>query len=313
VTIFGESAGAFSVDALLTSYPKETIPPFRAAILQSGQISYGPPSIPSNSVASWYALSKSLNCSGESNLTCVRDSPATTIKSIIEHAALDFSPVPDNITLVSDPARRRLSGDIPIIPTISGSNSQEGRVFQLGVTNLTTFFQEYFPSAPDLWPILEAAYPAGRDGLNTPYDIASQIFTEFFFQCPEAQFANASAKSGIPTWRYYFNASFPNTQSFPGAGVFHASEIGIVFRTYPSLNLTAQEYALANYMQGAWAQFAKNPLGGPGWNAVGTGSDYFGGAEGEDLGALGDVGDVRTGGVTIIPQSVVDNRCSLFT
>ena len=37
VTLFGESAGALSVDALITTSPKN--PPFRAAILQSGQAS----------------------------------------------------------------------------------------------------------------------------------------------------------------------------------------------------------------------------------------------------------------------------------
>jgi carboxylesterase type B len=42
VTIFGESAGGFSVDALITSYDKGSSPPFRAAILESGQISYRP-------------------------------------------------------------------------------------------------------------------------------------------------------------------------------------------------------------------------------------------------------------------------------
>jgi carboxylesterase type B len=40
VTVFGESAGAMSIDALLTSYGRDERPPFRAAILQSGQLSY---------------------------------------------------------------------------------------------------------------------------------------------------------------------------------------------------------------------------------------------------------------------------------
>jgi hypothetical protein len=40
VTIFGESAGAYSIDALLTSYGHNERPPFRGAILQSGQLSF---------------------------------------------------------------------------------------------------------------------------------------------------------------------------------------------------------------------------------------------------------------------------------
>lgn len=128
VTIFGESAGAFSVDALLTSFPKDSTPPFRAAILESGQYSYRQP--PDNSsVLSWNNLTSQLGCPGNygSNLTCVWAANATTIKSIIEQSILDFNPVADNVTLVSQPAVQRLSGNIARIPVLGGTNSQEGR------------------------------------------------------------------------------------------------------------------------------------------------------------------------------------------
>lgn len=95
---------------------------------------------------------------------------------------------------------------------------------------------------------------------------------DFIFQCPQAKWANDTVSVGIPAWRYYFNASFVNTQGYPGLGVYHSSEIPLVFGTYPSANTTTQEYALSNAMMSAWARFAKNPVGGPGWNAVGTGS-----------------------------------------
>lgn len=85
-------------------------------------------------------------------------------------------------------------------------------------------------------------------------------------------------------------------------------------------------------MRGAWATFAKNPANGPGWNAVGTGtagavlstaSDGLPGGilmglngtvqQGDwDLAVLGDVGDVRGSGVTVLPQSAVDGRCGLW-
>lgn len=96
--------------------------------------------------------------------------------------------------------------------------------------------------------------------------------------------------------------------------------------------MTTQEFALAQYMQGAWARFAKNPLGGPGWNAVGTGAPgpvlvgayteqvggYYQSGNGSvvagswDLGVLGNVGDVMASGVTVVPQADVDARCALF-
>ncbi|KAJ4350897.1 hypothetical protein N0V95_004345 [Ascochyta clinopodiicola] len=300
VTIFGESAGAFSIDALLTSYPKDGKPPFRAAILQSGQYSY-PPAPRTSSISAWNNLTASLNC-------------------------------PDNVTLVQNPAARRLSGNISHIPVLGGSNSQEGRVFAIGQTNLSAYLDIIFSAAPTLIPAIAAAYPIGSPGITNGYDAVSAVITDLTFQCPAAFWANATASIGIPTWRYYFNASFSNTQAFPQLGAYHASEIPLVFRTYNKANTTTQEHALSSFMQGAWARFAKNPLAGPGWNAVGTGQAgsvlsgaydqtvdglYYGSGgnvtTGDwNLGVLGDVGKVKGGGVTMMPQSQLDYRCNLY-
>ena len=75
-----------------------------------------------------------------------------------------------------------------------------------------------------------------------------------------------------------------------------------MFGTYSPINATAQEYALSQYMRGAWAQFARNPILGPGWNPLGT-------FNGTDLGVLGTNGSA---GVTVIPQIEVDSRCGLL-
>jgi len=317
VTIFGESAGALSVDALVTSYPRNSRPPFRAAIMESGQATFRSSS--TTSVAAWDFLAASLNCTHmHSNLSCVRAAPATEIQTIIEQAALSFNPVSDNVTLVSDPIFRRTTGQIVNIPTLAGTNAQEGRVFQVGVTDLTAFLDATFGAFPALIPAIVAAYPTGdlpeaaQGVLTTAYDIASQIYTEFFFQCPQALTANASVTGGYQTWRYYFNATFPNTQLFPNLLAYHSSEIAIVFGTHPAANTTTQEFALSSFMQGAWAKFAKNPIGGPGWNAVGTASQFFGAPADQDLGELGNRLNAAGGGVTVIRESEVDSRCHLY-
>lgn len=117
-----------AIDSLLTSFPKNSTPPFRAAILQSGQYSYNAAPLMS-SVPSWNFLTASLSCPGKysSNLTCVRAANATAIQNIINVNALDFSPVSDNVTLVTNPAARRLSGNIANVPVLGGTNAQEGR------------------------------------------------------------------------------------------------------------------------------------------------------------------------------------------
>lgn len=128
VTVFGESAGGLSIDALLTSYPKDSRPPFRAAILQSGQLSYrSAPRDPSG--PAWNNLTAELRCPGNyaNNLTCVQAANATQIKKIIEVNSLTFNPTADNVTLFASPAARRLSGNISHIPVMIGSNAQESR------------------------------------------------------------------------------------------------------------------------------------------------------------------------------------------
>ncbi|KAK6431437.1 hypothetical protein LTR95_012405 [Oleoguttula sp. CCFEE 5521] len=333
VTIFGESAGAFSVDALLTSFPANSTPPFRAAILQSGQYSYAvaPKISPAQAQVPWAQLSAALGCPGTyaSNLTCLRAANATAIKDVIEKQELTFSPIADNVTLVQNPAQQRISGNIARIPILSGTDAQEGRVFAVGQTNFTAYITGLFGASSALVEAITAAYPPS---FGSDYDRASAVFTDYVFTCPTALVANDTAALGTSAWRYYFNASFPNTQAYPGLGVYHSSEIPIVFGTYPKTNVTTQEYALSNSMMGAWTRFAKNPAGGPGWNGIGTGTTgvvlegatqaALGGmyTEGSgdvvdgsfDLGLFGNRGDAQGSGVTVVDQIEADSRCGVF-
>lgn len=59
-------------------------------------------------------------------------------------------------------------------------------------------------------------------------------------------------------------------------------------------------------MQSAWANFAKNPALGPGWNAIGTGASFAGGANGLDVGVIQPIG------FEVEEQTVVDATCGLW-
>ena len=181
VIIFGESAGASSVDRLVTVPPPG--PPFRGAICESGQATISPYAN-DKGPESWAALVAALNCStAASQLACVRAADALTIKSIIEHEMLAFSPVSDNVTQLATPVQSRLEHTAANVPYMTGSNGQEGRVFEFGESNLTAFLETTFPESVALQQAIAAAYPLGQNGLNTPYDVISQIYTEYIFQC----------------------------------------------------------------------------------------------------------------------------------
>lgn len=113
--------------------------------------------------------------------------------------------------------------------------------------------------------------------------------------------------------------SAANIQPFAGLiKVYHSSEISLVFQTYPGGPInptgdtivgalpvltppTAQQAALSQYMNGAWANFAKNPMAGPGWNKLGT-------FDGNDLAVLGG-SDGKCGGAQVIERYTVDHPC----
>jgi hypothetical protein len=85
----------------------------------------------------------------------------------------------------------------------------------------------------------------------------------------------------------------------------------MVFSTYPvpgvwgTVNATAttQQYFLSTLMRSAWARFAKDPIAGPGWNAIGSGKNYY------EREADKDVAVIFEDGVRIKRQGDVDRRC----
>jgi carboxylesterase type B len=183
VTLFGESSGAESVDAIITAPPQN--PSFRAAILESGTAALaGFLNVGINSTNNWLTLVKALNCTPqESPLACVRAANFTTIQNIIEEQILDFNPVVDNITLVANPNAARAAGNIAKVPVLVGTNGQEGRVFEFGQTNLSAFIMSEFGAIPSLEAAVTTAYAVGTDGTTNQFEAISQIFTELVFQC----------------------------------------------------------------------------------------------------------------------------------
>lgn len=217
VTIFGESAGGYSVKQLFANPPSPLT--FRAAIMESEASAFT-----GSGLASWQALVSFLGCAtAASQIDCVRAAPATTIKAIIEQNMLDFAPVEDHITQSNDVAPEIVTHTAAQIPFLIGTNSQEGRVFAVGVSDIQGYLAAILPGQPELQAAIAAQYPL--DAFQTPYRAVAAIITDSIFTCPASALANLAVASGYQVWRYYFDAAFPNTQYFPDAGVYHASEI----------------------------------------------------------------------------------------
>ncbi|KAK8105675.1 Alpha/Beta hydrolase protein [Apiospora kogelbergensis] len=305
VTIFGESSGATSVSRLVGTMNDTNSRPFRAAIQQSGTYESAWVMDPPGDVlgpAAWPLLAKSLNCSSSAalgnvgvsmaadqaaaELECVRAAPASSIRAFVNDPSVSwtFAPVNDGITQLADPDLARAEGHVAKIPLLIGTNANEGHIRSGGL---------------------------GPNGeiIADGWHVNAAIDTDVEYTCPTSRVAqNAAFSLGLPVWRYFFNATFPNTAIREGLGAYHSSEIPIVFGAYPEANATADQARLSKAMQTAWANFAKDPYGaGPGWAAVGSGN-----ADQYPVVALNVDTDPTVKGWALIDSGAVDGACRLF-
>lgn len=109
----------------------------------------------------------------------------------------------------------------------------------------------------------------------------------------------------MPTWRYYYNDSFPNIRpdGYPDdLGSYHTSDLSLIWGTYPSEGATEREAELSAVIQAAWAGFVRDPWGsGPGWEKVNDTHD--------NLACFGCGGGTEA---TIIDDEAVDVRCPYY-
>ncbi|EWG42843.1 hypothetical protein FVEG_04559 [Fusarium verticillioides 7600] len=308
VTIFGESAGAGSVDDLLTAPPDPL--PFRAAILQSGSASTNV-----TPTGSWKTATKLAGCDKgdfDQVLKCMREIPAAKLKDIIERGMLEFAPLSDDgVTLSNYPREIRLMSKnkpklMARVPVMLGTTADEARIPQFMNITVKDALKTLAPGISDFQvSLLKFLYPIGSSGINNEFDQVTRMATEIGMQCPIRYVAEDFAKADIKTWRYIYNASFANTEIFKGSGAYHSAEIPTLFGTYPEKGATEFQERLSREMQKAWGKFIRDPDNGPGWEQIPKIGVFGGGVRPdmtkEPVKAL----DVRN-------ANVIEARCLIF-
>lgn len=307
MTIFGESAGGGSIDSLIhtTTNP----PPFRAAIMQSGQSSVGFEALtPKNNTAkSWELLVKGMNCTSDP-VECLRAVPATDLKNYLEaNPKLKFRPAKDGGATWADKPRADLAhsteknSKVARIPIMIGYNAKEGSGMPLGDIKFDTITAVLAKSlgndGPKVLEKLTTLYAKGTPGVSTEEDRVRILFEDAIMHCNSKTYAEESKAAGLNSWRYYYNGSFPGTDPLPGLGAYHSAEISVLFETYAHEKATESQKELNRVMQKAWADFAKNPRAGPGWSQT------------PDIGVLSaENGDA----LEVVHSEALDERCAAF-
>ncbi|CAJ2511210.1 Uu.00g068350.m01.CDS01 [Anthostomella pinea] len=261
VTIWGESAGAISVFDQMALYGGDNTyngkPLFRGAIMDSGSMVPADPVDCARSQGVYDQVVSEAGCTGsDDTLQCLRDvdydtflNAANSVPGIISYSsvALSYVPRPDGVVLPDSPDVLAATGQYAAVPMIIGDQEDEGTLFSLFQSNITTidevvdYLYEYFLSSDATRdqvaalvatydPALSAGSPFRTGILNSPYPqfkLLATILGDVVFTLMRRAFLTTTlaANPDVPAWSYLSSYDYGT----PILGTFHASDILQVF------------------------------------------------------------------------------------
>ncbi|KAF7198555.1 putative secreted lipase [Pseudocercospora fuligena] len=278
VTIWGESAGAISaMDHTIINGGDHTYNGkalFRAAIMNSGSV------IPAEDVSTPKAQAiydqvvASSSCAGSSDaLTCLRGlsyadflRAVSSVPGIFSYRSLDLSylprPDPGDSFFSQSPEVSVANGAYAKVPVIVGDQEDEGTLFALVQSNITTndelveYLATYFPTNPNAVADvtgLAAEYedqillgqPAGspfRTGaLNSIYPQFKRlaaILGDITFTLTRRSYLNAITNAGVPAWSYLSTFLYGT----PVLGTFHVTDAFLGYFLNANASLQARTF-----------------------------------------------------------------------
>ena len=283
VTVFGQSAGAMSIGALLAMPAAAGL--FHRAILQSGAAHHA--LTPASALLITRRLAALLDIAPTrealasvpaGRLLAAQQQLRTEISADPNPARwgevafnyMPFEPVVDGCVLPRHPASAIADGQTPDIDVLIGTTSDEFRLFTVP-TGLFDLITEPLARAVAAGYGLDpdaalAVYRAGHPDASFG-EIHNRLVTDWFYRIPALRLAEAYASRRPGSAFVYEFAWQPPT--FDGRlGACHAAELPFVFATLDEKGLAGligptPPAALAAAMHSAWVAFAAD--GDPGW------------------------------------------------
>ncbi len=281
VTIFGESAGSFSVCAQIASPLTKGL--FERAIGESGAF-FGP-TLPAKSLEKTEQVGVSFGESiGAGSLEALRAKSAEDLlKAAAKYHDFRFVPNVDGYFLPEDVYSIYAAGKQRSVPLLAGWNADEG--------SYRGFFKDAQPTVPNYLARLHELfgkeadavfklYPAATDeqAKRSAQDLAGDQFIGYStWKWIEMQ----SATGGAPVYRYRFEDAPPigpdekDLKAAEWRGAYHSSEIEFVFEDLASKHLPWRpgDRKLSEEMASYWTNFAKT--GSPDGNGLPRWSAYM--------------------------------------
>jgi para-nitrobenzyl esterase len=284
VTVFGESAGAGVISALLAMDQASGL--FRRAVAQSVPGTVFSPGLAADitdAIAAAAGVAPSFEALTQTDpvrLVAAVQSVAARMREFPRWGAVrlsdtPFSPVVDGEVLPRAPWRALLSGVARDVELLTGHNRDEYRLFiamsgragNITEADAATVLDAFAP-APDGAAGYRKAYPGADAG-----QMFELVFSDWLFRMPTLHLAQAHAASGGRTFLYELRAEAPGSGGVFGA--CHALDVPLVFGDPGSLGVALigdqppEEFrALGYLMRSEWLRFAE--CGEPGWPVYGT-------------------------------------------
>ena len=284
VTVFGESAGAGAIAALLVMPDAAGL--FRRAIAQSVPGTFFSPALAADITAAIAAraglppTAAAFKTADPARLTAaadaVRPGDYAGRWGPVAYTPTPFSPVVDGEVLPAAPWRPVATGAARGVDLITGHTRDEYRLF-MQVYGLRGQVTAEMASAalaglgPDGPADAEAAYRIAYPDAD-PETLFELVHSDWLFRMPTLHLAQAHAAAGGRTFLYELRYPAP----VGGLGACHAIDVPLVFGSYLALGQMlfgpeppAGAVALGQAMREHWAAFAA--AGDPGWPAYAPG------------------------------------------
>lgn len=293
ITVFGQSAGAFSIGVQLLAYGGSNLKPlpFQRMITESGASS-SIVGIETNSSAGHTSeVAALVNCrssNSQQQLSCLRDVPLETLNNVTSAYKIKVDPLsgigvfqPKSHTsfLPDRPSKLLRDGRFPNnVDILTGWNEDDGTLFEpakiksdadvIAALRSETFLDnqmtdESFAEMLTLYPVSDFSnYPA--ENISAQFFRTARISRDIQFTCPSIFMVDAMANHSEPnvrTYLYDLNATLDTADEAEAnelyLGVTHGSDLPFVFDETAFLpKVPTNLVQLGNQISGSWAYFA---------------------------------------------------------